>query len=138
MQSPVIRFSCIVSLTMVRSTKAICFLVFLITVMLTAFWRPKSRDFLNEIRIGMTEVEVTERLDCIPNAVKRKPYAGSFDPKEFEDASVSVTKIWYKNGQTIQIGFNDQGRVAWKGMGMPPVSRRSHSFLDWIRNILQF
>jgi hypothetical protein len=90
------------------------------------------------IQIGMTEDNVIQLLGQHDDSMPR-PYPGSYDPKELDRLTVRTTKIWYSNRFTAQIGFDEQGIVVWKGVGIAPVRRRERgSYFDWINRVFGF
>lgn len=82
-----------------------------------------ARNFEN-IRIGMTIEEVANLLGTPPaDSDMHHPYAGSYDPKEYHEAGAVVTRFWYNEEFTAQVGFDAHGLVVWKGAAMTPIRR---------------
>ena len=54
----------------------------------------------------------------------RAPFAGSYDPKEFNAARAVETNFWFGDELSAQVGFDHGGVVVWKGAWMAPVPRQ--------------
>ena len=119
--------------------------IFLATIVVVTWLSIRLRDSVSirnfeRIQPGMTLEQVSEILGRPPaESTRRAPYAGSYDPKEFQEAGVVDTRFWYSEELTAQVGFNAVGVVVWKGGWMAPAPRwRDDSFGGRLRRWFRF